>query len=44
VLDKLSDVLTTDDLKNLNAQVDVQRKLPEDVARQYLQEKGLLSS
>jgi osmoprotectant transport system substrate-binding protein len=44
VLNKLSDVLTTEDLKNLNAQVDVQRKLPEDVARQYLQEKGLLSS
>lgn len=42
VLDKLSAVLTTDDLKSLNAKVDVQRQLPEDVATSYLQSKGLL--
>jgi osmoprotectant transport system substrate-binding protein len=42
ILDKLSGVLTTEDLKTLNAKVDVQRQLPEDVAKQYLQQKGLL--
>jgi osmoprotectant transport system substrate-binding protein len=42
VLNQLSDVLTTQDLKDLNAQVDVERKLPEDVAKSYLQDKGLL--
>ena len=42
VLNQLSDVLTTEDLMNLNAQVDVQRKLPEDVAKAYLQDKGLI--
>lgn len=42
VLDKLSAVLTTDDLKTLNAKVDVQRELPDAVAKQYLKEKGLL--
>jgi osmoprotectant transport system substrate-binding protein len=42
-LNKLSDVLTTDDLKALNAKVDVERQLPKDVAKQYLQDKGLLS-
>ncbi|MDQ3615328.1 MAG: ABC transporter substrate-binding protein [Actinomycetota bacterium] len=41
-LNKLSDVLTTEDLKSLNAQVDVKRELAEDVANQYLQDKGLL--
>jgi osmoprotectant transport system substrate-binding protein len=42
VLNKLSAVLTTDDLKKLNGEVDVQRQLPEDVAKSYLQSKGLL--
>ena len=41
-LDKLSAVLTTDDLKTLNAKVDAERQLPKDVAEQYLKEKGLL--
>lgn len=41
-LNKLSAVLTTDDLKQLNADVDVKRELPADVAQQYLQSKGLL--
>lgn len=42
VLNKLSDVLTTDDLMSLNAKVDVERQLPEDVAADYLKEKGLV--
>lgn len=42
ILDKLSAVLTTEDLKSLNAKVDVDRELPKDVATQYLKEKGLL--
>jgi osmoprotectant transport system substrate-binding protein len=35
-------VLTTEDLMSLNAQVDVERLLPEDVAADYLTEKGLI--
>lgn len=42
VLDPLSKALTTQDLARLNAEVDAQRKKPEDVARAYLQSKGLL--
>jgi osmoprotectant transport system substrate-binding protein len=41
-LNQLSDVLTTDDLKKLNAQVDAERQLPSDVAEQYLKDKGLI--
>jgi osmoprotectant transport system substrate-binding protein len=41
-LNELSGVLTTEDLKLLNAQVDAERLLPEDVAATYLKEKGLL--
>lgn len=41
-LDKLNSVLTTEDLARLNEQVDNWRRLPEDVARQYLRSKGLL--
>ena len=41
-LNELSDVLTTEDLKQLNAQVDAERKLASDVAQTYLEEKGLL--
>lgn len=40
-LDSVSQVLTTDDLQALNAQVEVDRKDPQAVATQYLQEKGL---
>lgn len=40
-LNELSEVLTTEDLKSLNAQVDVERKLAEDVANTYLEDKGL---
>jgi osmoprotectant transport system substrate-binding protein len=35
-------VLTTEDLAALNAAVDAERQLPEDVARQYLEDNGLL--
>lgn len=41
-LDKLNKVLTTADLASLNQQIDSWRRLPEDVARTYLEAKGLL--
>ncbi|MFF4345891.1 ABC transporter substrate-binding protein [Streptomyces sp. NPDC001530] len=41
-LGKLNDVLTTADLASMNQQVDSWRRLPEDVARNYLKDKGLL--
>ncbi|MFE1150438.1 ABC transporter substrate-binding protein [Streptomyces albidoflavus] len=41
-LDALAPVLTTADLAGLNRQVDSWRRLPEDVARAYLEGKGLL--
>ncbi|WP_127450991.1 ABC transporter substrate-binding protein [Streptomyces sp. B29(2018)] len=43
-LDALAPVLTTADIAGLNRQVDSWRRLPEDVARAYLEEKGLLGS
>lgn len=42
LFDKLSAALTTDDLANMNLQVDLERKKPADVADQFLQDKGLL--
>ncbi|MFJ8232934.1 ABC transporter substrate-binding protein [Streptomyces sp. NPDC094448] len=41
-LDTLNTVLTTADLASMNEQVDSWRRLPEAVARTYLQSKGLL--
>lgn len=41
-LDRLNTVLTTADLTELNEQVDSWRRLPEDVARNYLTGKGLI--
>ena len=41
-LDALADVLTTEDLAELNRRVDADRELPADVARDYLVEKGLI--
>ncbi|MFF0138366.1 ABC transporter substrate-binding protein [Streptomyces sp. NPDC005227] len=41
-LDRLNEVLTTADLATMNEQVDSWRRLPEDVARTYLKNKGLL--
>ena len=43
-LNGVSGVLTTEDLTDLNSQVDNDRLLPEDVARTYLEEQGLLGS
>lgn len=41
-LNKLSDVLTTDDLKAMIAKVDAERQQESDVAAAYLKQKGLL--
>ncbi|MFJ5292714.1 ABC transporter substrate-binding protein [Streptomyces sp. NPDC088348] len=41
-LDRLNSVLTTKDLASLNQQVDSWRRLPEDVAKNYLRAKHLL--
>ncbi|MEV0370373.1 ABC transporter substrate-binding protein [Streptomyces sp. NPDC050636] len=41
-LNRLNTVLTTADLARLNEQVDSWRRLPADVARNYLKSKGLL--
>ncbi|MFI8244001.1 ABC transporter substrate-binding protein [Streptomyces sp. NPDC085866] len=41
-LGRLNDVLTTADLADMNRQVDSWRRLPADVARSYLRDKGLL--
>jgi osmoprotectant transport system substrate-binding protein len=42
VLNKLAGTLTTEDLGELNAKVDQERQKPEDVAKAYLEDKGLL--
>jgi osmoprotectant transport system substrate-binding protein len=41
-LNKLSATLTTEDLKKLNRRVEVDKEDPEVVAKDYLQQKGLL--
>jgi osmoprotectant transport system substrate-binding protein len=41
-LNQLSSELTTEDLAEMNAAVDVDRQQPEDVARTFLEDKGLL--
>ncbi|MGW2700158.1 ABC transporter substrate-binding protein [Streptomyces sp. NPDC001340] len=41
-LGRLNDVLTTADLADMDRQVDSWRRLPADVARAYLKDKGLL--
>lgn len=41
-LGRLNSVLTTVDLASMNEQVDSWRRLPQDVARTYLEDKGLL--
>ncbi|MGW5423737.1 ABC transporter substrate-binding protein [Streptomyces sp. NPDC003943] len=41
-LDKITKVLTTADLAELNRKVDAERAKPEDVAKSYLESKGLL--
>ncbi|MFH8369085.1 ABC transporter substrate-binding protein [Streptomyces sp. NPDC018031] len=42
-LNKITDVLTTADLTELNKKVDAERLKPADVAADYLKEKGLLA-
>jgi osmoprotectant transport system substrate-binding protein len=42
VLNRLSEVLTTEDLMALNARVDAERRLASEVAEEYLSEKGLI--
>jgi len=42
IFNKLSAALTTDDLAAMNAKVDLERQKPEDVATQFLQDKGLI--
>ncbi len=42
-LDKLAPVLTTADLTDLNGKVDAERQKPEDVAKEYLVSKGLIT-
>jgi osmoprotectant transport system substrate-binding protein len=42
IFNQLSEALTTEDLANMNVQVDLERKKPEDVAQQFLEDKGLL--
>jgi osmoprotectant transport system substrate-binding protein len=42
VFNALSAALTTEDLAEMNVQVDLERKKPEDVAQQFLEDKGLL--
>ena len=41
-LDALADVLTTEDLAELNRRVDADRELPADVATSYLVQQGLI--
>ncbi|MFW6691710.1 ABC transporter substrate-binding protein [Streptomyces sp. MAR4 CNX-425] len=43
-LDKLTRVLTTEDLIELNRKVDAERMKPADAAKEYLQEKNLIDS
>jgi len=42
VFNELSAALTTEDLAEMNLQVDAERQKPEDVAAQFLEDKGLL--
>jgi osmoprotectant transport system substrate-binding protein len=42
ILNEMSAGLTTDDLATMIGKVDLERQLPEDVAREYLDSKGLL--
>ena len=42
VFNELSAALTTDDLASMNAKVDLERQKPEDVAAEFLADKGLV--
>lgn len=43
-LNALSETLTTEDLTQLNRQVDAERQQPADVAQTYLEEQGLITA
>jgi osmoprotectant transport system substrate-binding protein len=43
-LGKLTKVLTTDDLVELNRRIDAERQKPADVAKDYLESKGMLAT
>jgi osmoprotectant transport system substrate-binding protein len=43
IFNELSSALTTEDLAELNAAVDLQREKPADVAQQYLADEGLIA-
>ena len=42
VFNELSAALTTEDLASMNLKVDLERQKPEDVAQQFLEDKGLI--
>jgi osmoprotectant transport system substrate-binding protein len=42
ILDKVSSSLDEETMRKLNSQVDIEREEPEDVAAEYLQEKGIV--
>jgi osmoprotectant transport system substrate-binding protein len=42
LFNELSEALTTEDLAEMNAKVDLERQKPEDVATEFLEDKGLL--
>ncbi|MCA1849376.1 MAG: glycine/betaine ABC transporter substrate-binding protein, partial [Actinobacteria bacterium] len=42
VLNSVSETLDAETMRELNAQVDIEREEPEDVAAEYLQEKGIV--
>jgi glycine betaine/choline ABC-type transport system substrate-binding protein len=43
-LNRLAATLTTEDLIELNRQVDIERRDPQEVAAEYLQAKGLVAA
>ncbi len=42
LFNQLSEALATEDLAEMNAKVDLERQKPEDVAREFLEDEGLL--
>lgn len=42
ILNEMSEELSTDELATMIGKVDIERRLPEDVAREYLRDEGLI--
>jgi glycine betaine/choline ABC-type transport system substrate-binding protein len=42
VLNSVSESLDADIMRQLNAQVDIEQEDPEDVAKEYLEEQGIV--